>query len=126
MVCKNINTMKHSLFILSLSLLLSCIDVKAEDVFVPPPKKKEIPKDPGTQYRAPAILPVEIVYNTETAVLRITSWGETEAEVFILDANGEVENYSPTLACELTVPSSGVHTIYIQGEGWDASTEFVN
>lgn len=116
-------------FILTvLMILFACpLPIQAEDEIVPPPpiiKKKSNGDDKGN--RAPAILPVEIVYNTETAVLRISSWDETGAEVYLIDANGDVENYSPTLACELTVPSSGVHTIYIQGDGWYASTEFEN
>lgn len=119
--------MKRLVLLFLSTLIVLSIQCKAEDEELPPPKIVIRPSTgSGQGYRAPAVLPVEIVYNTETAVLRISSWGETEAEVYLLDANGVVENYSPTLACELTVPSSGVHTIYIQGEGWDASTEFEN
>lgn len=116
-------------FILTvLMILFACpLPIQAEDEIVPPPpiiKKKSNGDNKGN--RAPAILPVEIVYNTETSVIRITSWGDIEGEVYIFNSNEEVEDYSATLACELTVPSSGVHTIYIQGDGWYAVTEFEN
>ena len=47
--------------------------VFAEDKEIPPPPI--IKKGDGSNqgFRAPAILPVEIVYNTETAALRISS-----------------------------------------------------
>ena len=118
--------MKIRILIIMLLAATVSVNLGAEEKPVPKPIKKETPPGTNQGNRAPAILPVEIVYNTETSVIRITSWGDIEGEVYILNSNEEVENYSPTLACELTVPSSGVHSIYIQGDGWYASTEFEN
>lgn len=70
--------------------------------------------------RAPMRLPIEVVYDIETHKIQIAGDESIEAEVFLYDANGTLEEYSPTLNTEFNILVSGNYIINIIGEEWYA------
>lgn len=80
---------------------------------------KEKEKDGKVIQRAPINLPIEVIYNTETLTVQVTSLSaDIDGEVYIYNAFDELEDYSPTLNCILTVTESDYHTIVIDSENW--------
>ncbi|MGN0225683.1 MAG: hypothetical protein ACI4A7_06350 [Prevotella sp.] len=68
-------------------------------------------------------LPIEVVYDSYTHKIKVIGDESMEAEVFLYDANGSLENYSSSLNTDFTVLNSGIYTIQIQGNGWYAEGE---
>lgn len=73
--------------------------------------------------RAPMRLPIEVVYDSDTHKIEVTGGESMEAEVFLYNANGSLENYSSSLNIDFTVSTPGIYTIQIQGDGWYAEGE---
>lgn len=73
--------------------------------------------------RAPMRLPIEVVYDSDTHKIEVTGNESMDAEVFLYDANGSLENYSSSLNTEFTVLNPGIYNIQIQGNGWYAEGE---
>ncbi|MDE6717457.1 MAG: hypothetical protein K2J70_04610 [Muribaculaceae bacterium] len=80
------------------------------------PKKTET----QTSHRAPLNLPIEVLYDSDTLTVTIISALETEAEVYIYNASGELEDSSPCLNTVLTIGESEYHTILIESQDWSA------
>lgn len=70
--------------------------------------------------RAPMHLPIEVTYNSETQIITIIGDESIDAEAYLYNSAGEVEDYSMSLNTTLSISTSGIHTIYIQGDGWYA------
>ena len=73
--------------------------------------------------RAPMRLPIEVVYDSDTHKIEVIGDESMEAEVFLYNANGSLENYSSLLNTEFTVLTPGIYIIQIEGEGWYAEGE---
>lgn len=68
-------------------------------------------------------LPIEVVYDSDTHIIKVTGNESLEAEVFLYNANGTLENYSSTVNTDFTVLIPGTYIIQIQGDGWYAEGE---
>lgn len=73
--------------------------------------------------RAPMLLPIEAVYDSDNHIIKVIGNDSLETEIFLFDSDGSVEGHSSTLNTEIPVMSSGSHTIQIQGDGWYAEGE---
>lgn len=73
--------------------------------------------------RAPMRLPIEVVYDSDTHKIEVTGEEPLEAEVFLYNANGTLEDYSSTLNTDFTILTPGTYTIQIQADGWYAEGE---
>ena len=70
--------------------------------------------------RAPMHLPIEVTYDTDAQTIKIVGDESIDAEVFIYNSVGDVVDYSVYLNTTLSISTSGIHIIYIQGDGWYA------
>lgn len=68
-------------------------------------------------------LPIEVVYDSDTHIIKVIGNESLEAEVFLYNANGTLENYSLTVNTDFTVLIPGTYIIQIQGDGWYAEGE---
>ncbi len=73
--------------------------------------------------RGPISLPIEVVYDSGTHKIEVTGDESLEAEVFLYDSTGSLENYSSSLNAVFTVLTSGTYIIEIQGDEWYAEGE---
>lgn len=73
--------------------------------------------------RAPMRLPISVVYDSDTHQIEVTGDESMDAEVFLYNTNGTLENYSSTLNTNFTVLIPGTYFIQIQGDGWYAEGE---
>ena len=64
--------------------------------------------------------PIEVVYDSDTHKINIIGDVSIEAEVFLYNADGTLENYSTILNTDFTILSSGTYIIQIQGDDWYA------
>ena len=70
--------------------------------------------------RAPMHLPIEVTYDTDSRTIRVVGDESIDAEVYVYNSVGEIEDYSISLNTTLSTSTSGIHIIYIQGEMWYA------
>lgn len=61
---------------------------------------------------------LEVVYDSDTQTLRITSPESQAANVYVYDSNGAVVGYANSLNTTVQLPSVGSYTIYMEGSGW--------
>lgn len=61
---------------------------------------------------------LNVIYDSETKTIRITSPESQDANVYIYSSNGAVVGYANSLNTTIQLPSAGSYTIYIEGEGW--------
>ena len=73
--------------------------------------------------RSRMLLPIEVIYDSDTHKISVIGNDTMEAEVFLYSADGALENYSSTLNTDFTVLAPGTYTILIQGDGWNAEGE---
>lgn len=66
---------------------------------------------------------IEVIYDSDTHKIEITGDESMQAEVFLYNSNGTLDNYSSSLNIEFTVLTSGTYIILIQGDGWYAEGE---
>lgn len=72
------------------------------------------------KHRSPMYLPIEVMYDDEAMTVEVSCSTDLEAEVYLYDASGALEDYSPCLNAVLSVSDSQYHTILIEGDGWEA------
>lgn len=65
--------------------------------------------------RAPMRIPVEVVYDTETYEVKVIGDETIEAEVFLYDSVGNLEDYSATLNTYFYLYTSDTYTVHIEG-----------
>lgn len=71
--------------------------------------------------RAPMRLPIiEVTYDTDAKTVQVIGDESIDAEVFIYNSVGDLVDYSAYLNTTLSVATSGIYTICIQGNGWYA------
>ena len=85
--------------------------------------KKSIPEKNMSVNRSPMRLPIEVVYDSDTHKIKVIGDESMDAEVFLYNANGYLENYSSSLNTEFTILAPGIYIIQIQGDGWYAEGE---
>lgn len=73
--------------------------------------------------RAPMRLPIEVVYDSDTHKIEVTGGESMDAEVFLYNSNGALENSSSSLNCEFMVLTLGTYIIRIQADAWYAEGE---
>ena len=61
---------------------------------------------------------LEVVYDSDTKTIRITSVESQIASVYIYDNNDTIVGYANSLNTTIQLPSTGSYTIYVEGEGW--------
>lgn len=61
---------------------------------------------------------LEVVYDSDTQTIRITSPESQTVNVYIYDSNGAVVGYANSLNTTIQLPSAGSYTIYMEGSGW--------
>lgn len=71
--------------------------------------------------RALMRIPVEVFYDSDTRVVEVVGSESIEAEVFLYNATGTLENYSPSLNAEFYLISPGEYAISIQSDNWSAT-----
>ena len=71
--------------------------------------------------RCPIHLPIDVEYDSDTMSLEVSCQSPLEGEVYLYNASGEEEAYSPCLNTVLSVSDSQYHTIIIEGDGWEAT-----
>lgn len=76
--------------------------------------KKITDKDKGVN-RAPMRIPVEVVYDTDTYEVKVIGDETIEAEVFLYDSVGNLEDYSATLNTYFYLYTSDTYTVHIEG-----------
>ena len=73
--------------------------------------------------RAPMRLPIEVVYDSDTHKIEVTGGESMDAEVFLYNSNGALENSSSSLNSEFTALAPGTYIIRIQTDAWYAEGE---
>ncbi len=69
-------------------------------------------------YRMPASSPAKVVYDTEARTVEVTCNYNMQRDVYIYNAEGNVEAYYPTMNASLQLVSNGIHKIVIHGKEW--------
>lgn len=80
--------------------------------------RKSNPSRNTQVHRAPMHIPIEVTYDSNTKTIKIVGEESIEAEVYIYDIAGNIEDYSPSLGVTFQLTAPGVHIISIHGEGW--------
>lgn len=61
---------------------------------------------------------LDVVYDSDSKIIKITSFDSQTASVYIYDNNGTVVGYANNLNTTIQLLSVGSYTIYIEGESW--------
>ena len=85
--------------------------------------RKINPENSRDVNRAPMRLPIEVVYDSDTHKIEVTGGESMDAEVFLYNSNGALENSSSSLNSEFTVLAPGTYIIRIQTDAWYAEGE---
>lgn len=73
--------------------------------------------------RAPMRIPtIDATYDTETGAINITCDATVDAEVFVIDANNNVVDYSSVINTVLFIPtdSNQTYTLHVIANRWQA------
>lgn len=82
--------------------------------------------DDGKRFRSPARNLVEVFYDSVTGTVITTGDPNLDAEVYLYDETGMVEDYSACVNSTLHVTSRGSHTVIVIAEYWYAIGYFEN
>ena len=112
--------------IASLSIFCLCIPIsQAAKNRIPIQTHQRKDKNQNTDRpRAPMQIPVTVSFDDETLLVEVSTPSDLEGHVFLYDAQGNVEDFSPEINTTLQVASPGIHTVVIQGATWTAEGEF--
>lgn len=109
--------MKKLILIFALIFSMTCT-ITAEEVVPIQINSKRTSNENKQWDRAPMRIFVEVYYDSDAGILEVVGDETIEAEVFLYNASGVMENYSSSLNAIFPIYSSGEYTILIQGEGW--------
>ncbi len=117
---KTIINMRKAILLFStiVSFALSALAENTSEVLID--KYQTGHKENSTQVHR-SLIPIptfDVVYDSDTKTIRITSPESQDANVYIYDSNGAVVGYANGLNTTIQLPSAGSYTIYIEGEGW--------
>ena len=115
--------MKKMIFIAELLLSMALTAFAEQQGVFMQFHRKINPENSRDVNRAPMRLPIDVVYDSDMHKIEVTGEESIEAEVFLYNTNGSLENYSSSLNTDFTVLNSGIYTIQIQGNGWYAEGE---
>lgn len=116
--------MKKLLFLMALSLTLTTtMSAERQDVSMNHQNTNKPGKNTGRD-RAPLHLPIEVVFDTDTHTLEVTGDESMDAEVYICNADGALEDYSSTINANFVITIPGDHLVHIEGNGWYSDGEF--
>lgn len=116
--------MKRTLIFFTLIFSISVVAIAKT---LPVPTTVTTTKDQTTQTRVermPMHIDIKVYYDSDTHSIDVIGADKYIAEVFIYDAAGKVESYSPFLNSTLPVVTTGTHRIFIQSENWYAEGQF--
>lgn len=85
--------------------------------------KKTSTDETKTPNRTPMRFPIDVIYDTDTYEVKVVGDKSINAEVFLYDAVGNLEDYSATLNAYFYLYTSDTYTIRIEGDGWYAEGE---
>lgn len=115
--------MKKIIILVGLLLVMAhTVFAEQRDIFLDFHRTGNTEKNSGVN-RSLMRLPIEVVYDSDTHIIKVTGNESLEAEVFLYNANGTLENYSPTVNTDFTVLTPGTYIIQVQGDGWYAEGE---
>lgn len=115
--------MKKVIILAGLLLVMAhTVFAEQHGVFMEFHRKSNPEKNSGVN-RSLMRLPIEVVYDSDTHIIKVTGNESLEAEVFLYNANGTLENYSSTVNTDFTVLTPGTYIIQVQGDGWYAEGE---
>ena len=115
--------MKKMIFIAGLLLSMALTAFAEQQGVFMQFHRKINPENSRDVNRARMRLPIDVVYDSDMHKIEVTGEESIEAEVFLYNTNGSLENYSSSLNTDFTVLNSGIYTIQIQGNGWYAEGE---
>ena len=101
-----------------MSFTLSAIAKETTGVFMEYHQRGNEESNPKVNRSLVEIPTLEVVYDSETKTIRITSSELQTANVYVYDSNGAVVGYANSLNTTIQLPSAGSYTIYIEGAGW--------
>ena len=108
--------MKKMIFIAGLLLSMALTAFAEQQGVFMQFHRKINPENSRDVNRAPMRLPIDVVYDSDMHKIEVTGEESIEAEVFLYNTNGSLENYSSSLNTDFTVLNSGIYTIQIQGQ----------
>lgn len=112
--------MKKVIILVGLLLAMAHVAIaKQQGVFLDFYRKSNPGKNVAV-HRTPMRLPIQVVYDSDTHNIEVIGNESLEAEVFLYNANGILENYSPSLNTDFTILTPGTYIIQIQSDGWYA------
>ncbi len=79
----------------------------------------------GSPGHAPMHLPIEVIFDDATGVLSVQAPEDMEGCVYVYNINGGLEASSDHLNTTLTLPSSGMHIVSLQGDSWIGEGRFI-
>ncbi len=116
--------MKKLIFLMCLALAMTVtMSAERQDVSMKHQRKSTPDKNTGVD-RAPMHLPIDVVFDTDTQTLEVTGDESMDAEVYIYNSDGALEDYSSTINANFVITIPGDHLIHIEGEGWYSDGTF--
>lgn len=110
--------MKRTILFAGLALMLA-LAASAEEKRVPLKFQRQEKNQQNTKYeRSPQRAPVDVYYDTETKVVAVIGYIETESEVLLLNETGVVEDQTDSINTTFTISSEGLHVIVINTPNW--------
>ena len=118
--------MKKIALLMGLALALaSTMSAERQDVEMQYKRTNSPDKNTGRD-RAPMHLPIDVVFDTDTQTLEVTGDESMDAEVYIYNSDGALEDYSSTINANFVITIPGDHLIHIEGDGWYSDGAFTN
>ena len=118
--------MKKIALLIGLALTFApTISAERQDVSMKHQRKSTPDKNTGYN-RAPLHLPIDVVFDTDTQTLEVTGDESMDAEVYIYNSDGALEDYSSTINANFVITIPGDHLIHIEGDGWYSDGTFTN
>ena len=118
--------MKKLIFLIGLALALTpTMSAERQDVNMQFKPTNNPDRNTGRE-RVPMHLPLNVVFDIDTHTLEVTGDESMDAEVYIYNADGALEDYSSTINANFVITIPGDHLIHIEGEGWYSDGTFTN
>lgn len=112
--------MKKVIILVGLLLAMAHVAIaKQQEVFMDFYRKSNPGKNVAV-HRTPMCLPIQVFYDPDTHNIEVIGNESLEAEVFLYNANGILENYSSSLNTDFTILTPGTYIVQIQNGGWYA------
>jgi hypothetical protein len=120
LILKNKYKMKKIIFFTSLLLTLALNAAAEQYGILMQISMKNRPDTYTKVNRAPRRITLDVVYDSDTHCIIVIGSDSLDAEVFLYNESGEIEDYSSSLNSNLQVSTQGYHKIQIEGDDWSA------